>query len=271
MAKNPLSQVELPNGTVMDVKDNTIVAGDNITITTNSYGERVISAAGGGSGAGFPEIKDTNHVVIWNLDPGIYIYNYPNGTSGYDTYKYIHFYGTNSTTASYRIDLSDQAPILLHISKSGSQKSWSFVSGGYMYGGYSSISGGNFGYKEDLTRSLHSISIYDDNNNYGSFTMTVKIRRTSEYTSTNWKSALGAIKDAYGGNKAIPCSGMITGGLDQMTSGTPVILHSARIYQDSNYKYCIEFGGCDIDNGSSGLYTCHIEADWMPILYDVLL
>lgn len=98
MAKNPLSQVELPNGTVMDVKDNTIVAGDNITITTNSDGERVISAAGGGSG--ITRISDKYDIYIWDLDPGIYILDAPYDAN--NPFKYIHYYGKN-TSSSYRI------------------------------------------------------------------------------------------------------------------------------------------------------------------------
>ena len=258
--------------TVLDGKQSTIIVNPSTTTATlTGLGIDGVNYAvgGGGSGAGFPEIKDTNHVVIWNLDPGIYIYNYPNYTSGHDANKYIHWYGKNSTTASYRIDLRDTAPILLHVSELGSTKYWSFVSGNYMYGGYSSISGGAFTYKESLD-TLHTMSFYDDNNNAGSFTIAVKIPRTTEYTSTQWKAALEAIRVKYGPNKAIPCSGMITYGLPQMQDGVPVILHSARIYT-SNYKYVIEFGGCDMDNGSCGLYTCNIEDDWMPILTDAIL
>lgn len=100
--KQHVKSISIPDGSgnpdVYEIEDGTLEAGDNITITQDgTTGKRYINAAGG---SGIQTISDQYDIYIWDLNPGIYLLNAP--YSADNQYKYIHYYGKNTST-SYRI------------------------------------------------------------------------------------------------------------------------------------------------------------------------
>lgn len=92
MAKNPLSQITLQDGTVKDFKDNTLVAGDSIDIMTNSDGERVV---------GLKKLSGT--IYLWTLTSGIYLVE-PSSLSLYYRNNYMLGFPSNNV-----------GPYILHV------------------------------------------------------------------------------------------------------------------------------------------------------------
>lgn len=136
--KNPISKIKLPNDTkTYDVKDNTLIAGSNITITNETDGTRSINSSDTKNTAGTTNKASTKMFLVGATTQGdnpqtysnsnVYIGTdnklYSNGSvvlTGHQSIKTLNTNNTSAQTASSSEAIAGSGTINLHkVSKTG--------------------------------------------------------------------------------------------------------------------------------------------------------